>query len=49
MPSALFPLVMSRHYRGDLTTALRVVIGTSLVGPLTIPLWIRSGLHIAGL
>jgi predicted permease len=45
MPSAVFPIVMARHYGGDASTSLRVVIGTSLVGFLTIPLWINFGLH----
>jgi len=44
MPAAVFPIVMTRHYGGDPATALRVVIGTSLVGLITIPLWIRFGL-----
>ncbi len=44
MPSAVFPIVMSRHYHGDPPTALRVVIGTSVIGLITIPLWIRLGL-----
>ena len=44
MPAAVFPIVMSRHYGGDPPTALRVVIGTSVVGLLTIPLWIRLGM-----
>jgi predicted permease len=44
MPSAVFPIVMSKHYGGDPPTALRVVLGTSLVGLLTMPLWIRVGL-----
>ena len=47
MPSAVFPIVMSRHYHGDPPTALRVVIGTSVVGLITIPLWIRFGLAFA--
>ena len=49
MPSAVFPIIMARHYGGDPPTALRVVIGTSLVGLVTIPLWIRFGLKFAGL
>lgn len=49
MPAAVFPIVMSRHYGGDPPTALRVVIGTSLVGMVTIPLWIRFGMKFAGL
>jgi malate permease and related proteins len=48
MPSAVFPIIMSRHYSGDLPTALRVIIGTSVVGLLTIPIWIRVGLSWVG-
>jgi predicted permease len=48
MPSAVFPIIMSRHYGGDPPTALRVVIGTSVVGLITIPFWIRFGLRFVG-
>jgi malate permease and related proteins len=44
MPSAVFPIVMAKHYGGDPSTALRVVLGTSLVALATIPLWLRLGL-----
>lgn len=49
MPSAVFPIVMSKHYNGDPPTALRVVVGTSVISLLTIPLWIRFGLSWVGL
>lgn len=49
MPAAVFPIVMARHYQGEPATAMRVVIGTSVVGLLTIPLWIRFGLKFVGL
>ena len=49
MPAAVFPIVMSKHYGGDPPTALRVVLGTSAVGLLTIPIWIRVGLAFVGL
>jgi malate permease and related proteins len=49
MPSAVFPIVMARHYGGDTPTALRVVIGTSALSLLTIPLWIRFGMSFVGL
>jgi len=49
MPSAVFPIVMARHYKGDPATAMRVVLGTSVVGLVTIPLWIRFGLKFVGL
>jgi hypothetical protein len=49
MPSAMFPIVMSRHYGGDPPTAVRVVVATSALGLITIPLWIRFGLKFVGL
>ncbi len=44
MPAAVFPIVMARHYRADPLTALRVVVATSAVGCITMPLWLRFGL-----
>lgn len=41
MPSATFPIVLARHYGGDARVAVQVVLGTSLLGIVTIPLWIR--------
>ena len=49
MPAAVFPIVMARHYGGDPATAMRVVIGTSVVGLATIPLWIKFGMKFVGL
>jgi len=49
MPAAVFPIILARHYQGDPPTAMRVVIGTSVVGLVTIPLWIRFGMHFVGL
>lgn len=48
MPAAVFPIIMARHYGGDSATALRVVIGTSVAGLVTIPLWIGAGLWLLG-
>jgi predicted permease len=48
MPAAVFPIVMARHYGGDVTTALRVVVTTSAVSLITIPLWIQAGLRWLG-
>lgn len=48
MPAAIFPIVMARHYDGDPSTALRVVIATSVASFFTIPLWIRLGLWWVG-
>ncbi|HTD67992.1 MAG TPA: AEC family transporter [Candidatus Limnocylindria bacterium] len=49
MAAAVFPIVMAKHYGGDPATAVRVVLGTSLVGLVTIPLWLRFGLKWVGL
>ncbi len=49
MPAAVFPIVMTRHYGGDPRTALRIVLATSLVSLVTIPLWIPAGLRLLGL
>ncbi len=49
MPAAAFPIVLARHFGGDVVTAVRVVVGTSLAGLLTIPLWLKAGLWWLGL
>jgi malate permease and related proteins len=49
MPAATFPILLARHYGGEPSTALRVVIGTSVASLVTTPLWIRFGLKFAGL
>lgn len=46
MPSAVFPIVLAKLHRGDVPTAIRIVIGTSLAGLVTIPLWLSLGLKI---
>jgi len=48
MPSAVFPVVLARLYGGDMPTALRVVLATSIASLLTIPLWIAFGLSFFG-
>jgi predicted permease len=45
MPAAIFPIVVTKAYHGDMPTALQVVLGTSLIGLITIPLWIGFGLQ----
>jgi malate permease and related proteins len=45
MPAAIFPIVVAKAHHGDMPTALRVVLGTSAIGLITIPLWIGFGLH----
>jgi len=46
MPAAVFPIVLARHYRGDVGVALRVVVGTSLLALVTTPAWIVLGLWL---
>jgi len=48
MPTAVFPIVLSKLYHGHPPTAIRVVLATSVVSLLTIPLWLRFGLHWLG-
>lgn len=48
MPAAVFPIVMVRHYGGDPAAALQVVISTSVLSLITIPLWLHVGLRVAG-
>ncbi len=45
MPAAVFPIVMARHYGGDVVTALRVVVATTALSLLTMPGWIQVGLR----
>ncbi len=49
MSSAVLPVALTKHYGGDPRTALQVVLGTSLAGLATIPLWIHFGGKFAGL
>jgi predicted permease len=37
MPSAVFPIVLAKMHGGDMPTALRIVLSTSLAGLITIP------------
>jgi malate permease and related proteins len=48
MSAAVFPILLAKHYGGDPGTALRIVLGTSLAGLITIPLWLRFGLKWVG-
>ncbi len=43
MPVAVFPIVLVRLYQRDTETALRVVLASSLLGIVTIPLWLAIG------
>jgi predicted permease len=40
MPSAVFPVVLAKMHGGDMPTALRIVLGTSIASLITIPIWL---------
>ena len=42
----MFSLVISRYYGGDGPTALRVVLATSLLAVIAIPVWLTWGLAL---
>lgn len=48
MPSAVFSIVMGRHFGGDVATAVRIVIATSILALGTIPLWLWIGFWMIG-
>ncbi len=48
MPAGMLPLVIARHYGGQPIVAARVIVGTTLLGLLLIPLWIAFGLSWVG-
>ena len=43
MPTAILPIVIVKLYDHDMETALRVVIVSSMVGVVTIPVWLMLG------
>lgn len=49
MPAGILPIVIARHYGGQPLTAVQVVVGTTVVGLVAIPLWLRVGLAWVGL
>jgi predicted permease len=48
MPAGILPIVIARHYGGQPLTAVQVVVATTVVGLLVIPLWLRVGLAWVG-
>jgi len=49
MPAGVFSIVLARHYGGQPLTAVQVVLGTTVLGILVIPLWIQFGLKWVGI
>jgi malate permease and related proteins len=48
MPAATFPIVMTRLYNQSIETAWTIVVGTSLLGLISIPLWMVVGAYWLG-
>jgi predicted permease len=48
MPSAVLPILLTKHYGGHLPTVVWIAIATNALGLLTIPLWIRLGMALVG-
>lgn len=49
MPCAVFPIVLARQFDGSTEVALKVVLATTIVSFVTIPLWIAFGLKLLDL
>jgi predicted permease len=49
MPCALIPVILARYYRSDSGTAVRIVIGSTILGLLTIPMWMWIGERVVDL
>jgi predicted permease len=48
MPTAMMPIIIARLYGGHPRTAVQIVLGTTALGILVIPLWLRAGLSWIG-
>lgn len=48
MPCAIFPIVLAKHYGGVPAVAVRIMLTTSLLSLLTIPLWLTLGKWFVG-
>ncbi|MCP5535003.1 MAG: AEC family transporter [Akkermansiaceae bacterium] len=49
MPAGMFPILMSRHYGGRADVAIQVVVATTLVSLLTMPVIVYWGMKWLGL
>lgn len=48
MPAAMFPIVLSRYYGGSPAVAVQVVLASTIIGLITIPFWLATGLRLIG-
>lgn len=46
MPAGIFPIVLARHYGGEPSVAIKIVVTTTLASVITMPFWIRFGLGV---
>jgi predicted permease len=46
MGSAIFPMVLAKHYGGDAKTAFDTILSNSLLSVITLPIWIAIGLKL---
>jgi hypothetical protein len=49
MPAAVSPIIIARLYGGHPPTAVQIVLGTTALGILVIPLWLRVGFEWVGI
>jgi predicted permease len=49
MPSGVISVIVARVYGGQPLVAMQIVLGTTIVGLFTIPLWLKLGLWFVGL
>ena len=43
MPAAVFSVILTRLYEQDVKTAVAAIIGTSIIGLISIPIWLYVG------
>ncbi len=48
MPTAMVSVILARLYGGHPRTAVQIVLGTTALGILVIPLWLRAGMAWVG-
>lgn len=48
MPTAVIPIIIAKLYGGHPRTAVQIVLGTTALGILVIPLWLRAGIEWVG-
>ena len=46
MPTAVFPVVLAKHYGGDARMATQIIFATSLLAFATTPLWLDLAFRI---